>query len=247
MTRILVWDLPTRLFHWLLAGSFLTAFSIALTTHDDGALFPVHMLLGLVVAFMVVLRLVWGVVGSVPSRLASFAWNPADLVAYVKEAFSGGKIRSWIGHNPGSTWAAAVMFACALGLAGTGLLMSQGFEAVEEVHEVLAWTMIAAVGVHLAGIAWHTLRHREVIALSMVDGRRLGDPAHAIASARPLMGVAFLALTGAWAGGLVSAYDPATSSLDLPIVGTLTLGEGEEHEHGGYGGHEEEEEEEEEE
>jgi cytochrome b len=242
MTRILVWDLPTRLFHWLLAGSFLAAFAVAVTTDDDGALFPVHMLLGLVVAFMVVLRLVWGVIGSRHSRFSGFAWNPKDLVAYLKEAFSGGAGRLWAGHNPGSTWAAAVMLACALGLAGTGLLMSQGSEVAEEVHEVLAWTLLATVGVHLAGIAWHTLRHREVIALSMVDGRKRGDPAEAIASSRPLAGLAFLGLTGAWAGGLVTSYDPADSTVTLPLIGELTLGEGEEHGHEGHGGEEEDEE-----
>jgi cytochrome b len=229
MTRILVWDLPTRLFHWLLAGSFLAAFAIATTTDDDGRLFPVHMLLGLVLAFMVVLRLGWGLVGSRPSRLGSFALSPSALVGYLRESFTGGR-RPWTGHNPGSSWAAVVMFACVLGLAGTGVLMSRGFEAVEEVHELLAWTLMGAVGVHLAGIAWHTLRHREVIALSMVDGQRLGDPAQAIRSARPVVGLVFLALTGAWAGGLVRSWDPATGTVTLPVLGApLTLGEGGEH------------------
>ena len=67
------------------------------------------------------------------------------------------------------------MFACVLGLAATGILMSNGLEAVEEVHEVLAWTMAGAVGVHLTGIALHTLREREPIARSMVNGRRMGE------------------------------------------------------------------------
>jgi cytochrome b len=234
MTRILVWDLPTRLFHWLLAGSFLSAFAIATTMDDEGRLFPVHMLLGLVAAFMVVLRLVWGVIGSRPSRLSELALKPADLFAYVRHAVTGGGSRRWSGHNPGASWAAVVMFACILGLATTGILMSRGFEAAEEVHEVLAWTMMGAVGVHLAGIALHTLREREPIALSMVDGRRLGTDREALASARPLVGLVFLALTGAWAGGLVRSYDPAAGTVTVPVLGAhLTLGEGGEHEDGG--------------
>ncbi|MCK6502128.1 cytochrome b/b6 domain-containing protein [Myxococcota bacterium] len=227
MTRVLVWDVPTRLFHWLLAGAFLPAFVIALTTDDDGRLFPVHMLLGLVAAFIVGLRLLWGVVGSRPSRLSSFALRPSDLWAYARGAITGGARRLWTGHNPGASWAALVMFACVVGLAASGILMSRGVEAVEEVHEVLAWTLMGTVGVHLAGIVLHTLREREVIALSMLDGRRVGAPGDAIASPRPIAGLAFLALTGAWTGGLVQSYDPATSSVVVPVIGAqLLLGEG---------------------
>lgn len=235
MTRILVWDVPTRLFHWLLAGAFLPAFVIALTTDDDGRLFPVHMLLGLVAAFIVGLRLLWGVIGSRPSRLSTFALRPTDLLAYVRGAVTGGARRLWAGHNPGASWAALVMFTCVIGLAASGILMSRGVEAVEEVHEVLAWTLMGTVGVHLLGIVLHTLREREVIALSMLDGRRRGADSDAISSPRPVAGLVFLALTGAWTGGLVRSYDAATSSVVVPVVGaTLLLGEGGEgHGHGG--------------
>lgn len=64
MKRILVWDLPTRLFHWLLAASFIAAFTIANVVDDDSATFVVHMLLGAVMSAMVVQRVLWGVVGS---------------------------------------------------------------------------------------------------------------------------------------------------------------------------------------
>lgn len=85
---------------------------------------------------------------------------------------------------------------------------------------------MGTVGVHLAGIVLHTLREREVIALSMLDGRRVGAASAAIASPRPVAGLAFLALTGAWTGGLVRSYDLATSSVVVPVVGArLLLGE----------------------
>ena len=224
MTRILVWDLPTRLFHWLLAGSFLSAFAIATLTDDDGALFPVHMLLGLVVAFMVLLRLVWGLVGSRHARFTSFAWRPAELATYLRDAVAGRAGRAYPGHNPATTWAVAVMLACALGLGATGLAMSSGSEAAEAVHEVLAWILLGTVGAHLVGIAWHALRHRENIATSMVHGYRRGDPGAAIASARPVAGLVFLALTGAWAGGLARGYDPAAGTVTM-LGTTIALGE----------------------
>lgn len=225
--RVLVWDLPIRLFHGLLAGSFLAAFAIALTTDDDGALFPLHALLGLVMGFMVLLRGVWGLVGTTWARFTSFAWSPAALLDYLREAVSPGAARRWVGHNPASSWATAVILVCTLGLGATGIAMGRGSEAAEEVHEILAWTLLATVGAHLAGIAWHTLRHREPIALAMIDGRKVGEPGAAIRSARPLAALAFLALTGAWAGGLASGYDSATATVTLPVAGArIVLGEG---------------------
>jgi cytochrome b len=232
MARVLVWDLPTRLVHWTLAGSFLGAFVIAAGGEDEGALFPVHVGLGLVAAFVVGLRVVWGVIGSTPSRWSAFAWSLDDLAAYAREVLGGGPIRRWVGHNPGSSWVAALVFAGVVGLAVTGVLMSWGSEAAEEVHEVLAWSTMATVGVHLAGLAWHTLRHREPIGLAMVDGRREDEPRIALSSARAVPALVMLVLTGAWAGGLARGYDPAAGTIRVPVLGLTVGGEGE----GGEGG-----------
>lgn len=64
MARVLIWDLPTRLFHWLFAGGFRAAVFIAIVIGEDGALFPYHAIIGLTIALMVILRLAWGVAGT---------------------------------------------------------------------------------------------------------------------------------------------------------------------------------------
>lgn len=236
MKRILVWDLPVRLFHWLLAGAFLGAFLIANLVDDESALFTAHMWLGGIAAFMVVLRILWGLLGSRHARFTGFDLRPSSLLAYLKGL--GRNARRWVGHNPATSWAALAMFAIILGLAYTGANMSSGGEAFEEIHEVLAWSLVAIVGVHVAGIVWHTVRTRENIALSMVDGKKEAEMSAAIPRAHALTALAFVALTGLWAGGLYDGYDPATRTVTLPVVGsTLQLGEGEdeEHEHGEAG------------
>ena len=235
--RILVWDLPVRLFHWLLASSFLGAFVIANFVDDESSLFALHMLLGGVMAFMIVLRVVWGFVGSRYARFRSFAFGPRALLEYVKGALSG-KGERHMGHNPGSAFAVFAMLLLSLGLAVTGVFMSRS-EAFEEIHEVLAWAMIVVVGVHVAGIVWHTLRHKENIALSMIDGHKEGEPAAGIGSSHAVVALAFLGLTGLWAGGLYSGYDGTRSEVTLPLVGaTMRLGEGEhDGEHGKKGEH----------
>lgn len=230
MRRILVWDFPVRFFHWILAISFVIAFAIANFTSDHSPVFAIHMLLGGMMAFMVLLRLVWGFIGTKWARFSTFEVNPKELGAYIKGAFTSGE-KSYTGHNPGSSLAAIIMFVLILGLATTGIMMSNGGgEAVEELHELLAWTMIFVVGIHLLGIAWFTVRNRENIAKSMIDGRKVGDPAGEIPTARVGYGVVFLLLVGLWTAGLINGYDATSGQLTVPLTGqTIQVGEGTEH------------------
>lgn len=230
--RILVWDLPTRLFHWLFAGCFLGAFTIAQVVDDEDRAFTLHMLLGGVMAFLVLWRVVWGFVGPAHARFASFAFGPRAVMDYMRGALTGTGERH-VGHNPGSSVAIFLLLVLALGLALSGAFMARGGEALEEAHEVLAYAMIAVVGVHVAGVVWHTIRHRENITRSMLDGHKVGRPSDAIGSARPVAAGLLLALAGLWTWGLVRGYDPAAHQVTLPLVGmTLRLGEGDEHEQG---------------
>src|SRR5690554_5829023 len=80
MKRILVWDLPVRLFHWILTVAFVVAFLIALNVGHRTPVFAVHMLLGGIAAFMVLLRLVWGFVGTRWARFDSFVMRPREMV-----------------------------------------------------------------------------------------------------------------------------------------------------------------------
>ncbi len=225
--RLLVWDLPVRLFHGLLAVAIVAAFAIATLVDDDGALFPWHMLLGAVGAFLVVLRVVWGFVGSRYARFGSFAFGPSSVFAYVKGIFTGGGERH-VGHNPGSSVAIFAMLALTVGLAVTGVAMSGGDGVAKELHEVFAYSLIGVVGLHVAGVVVHTLRRRENISLSMVDGRKAVEPAKAISSSHPLVALALLGLTAVWSATLVRGYDPATKSVGLPGLGArIALGEAE--------------------
>ena len=158
MKRILIWDLPTRLFHWLLAGSFIAAFTIANVVDDDSATFAVHMLLGAVMSLMVVLRVLWGFIGSRYARFGSFAFGPSDLLAYLKGTVSG-EGKRYVGHNPGSSVAIWAMLALTLGLGVSGSLMSTN-EVFEEVYEILSYALLVVVITHVLGVLLHTLRHR---------------------------------------------------------------------------------------
>lgn len=235
MERELVYDLPTRVFHWCFAGLFAAAFTIAQTIDDDSVVFSWHMLAGLTVGFLVLLRVAWGFTGTRHARFADFVLNPVELVRYFA-AILGGAKRRWAGHNPASSWAALTMMTLALGLVTTGWLMSSGDkETFEDFHELFANAFLVVVVLHVAGIVLHKLRHGEMLALSMLDGRKAAVPAgEAIASGRNAVGVLFLALAAGFVLVLWNNFDPGERVLRLYGT-TLQLGEVEDsgwmHEH----------------
>jgi cytochrome b len=232
MRNQLVYDLPTRLFHWLFAGLFSTAYLIA-NTADESPIFPWHMLAGLTLGVVVVLRVIWGFIGTRHARFTSLCLSPQALFSYIKGIFTGEK-QLWAGHNPASSWAAIIMIGLALGLGVTGYLMTSSGNAgaYEDIHELLANTFLAVVLLHIAGVVLHVVRHRDGFSLSMVDGHKQQVPTdEVIASSRPAVGVVFIAIVAAFAVTLVRNYDAATQSLNL-FGTTLQLGENEANEQG---------------
>lgn len=228
MRRSLVYDLPTRVFHWLFAGLFLTAFVIAKTIDDESPIYSWHMLAGLTLSFVVILRIVWGFLGTQHARFSGFALNPFDLLAYLKGIVSGDK-RTWAGHNPASSWAAIAMMLMALGLGVTGYLMTSGpnKEDFEDIHELLANGFIIVVIMHVAGIILHTMRFKEMIGLSMVDGKKENVVANdTISSVHNGIGIVLIALVVAFGLNLFKNYNSQTQSLNL-FGTTLQLGENE--------------------
>ncbi len=241
MKKISVYDLPMRFFHWLFASLFIAAFAIAKTVDDESPLFSYHMLAGLTIAFLLVLRFIWGFAGTAYARFSSFKLNPIELIRYFKDAVVM-KTKSYPGHNPASSYAAVVMFACAIGLAVTGILMSSGGEndGLEEIHELLAYIFLISVIIHVAGIVFHHFRHRDSLWSSMLDGKKkTSSDAPGIASTRPAALLLFAILFASWLGYMINNYDSGTQTLNL--LGTkLSLGESEnESEPGSEVGHEE--------
>ena len=228
MRQQLVYDLPTRLFHWLFAGLFLTGFVIAKTIDDDSIWFSYHSMAGLTLGFVVLLRILWGFIGTQHAKFFNFALNPQDLVGYFKGMLAGDK-RRWAGHNPASSWAAISMMLMALGLAVTGYLMTSGSdkETFEDIHELLANGFIIVTILHVAGLVLHTLRHKEMIGLSMVDGKKAEVGAsETIASSRSAIGILLIGLVVTFGIYLFKNFDSQTRSLQF--FGTsLQIGENE--------------------
>lgn len=194
-TRILVWDIPTRLFHWLLALSFAGAY----LTAESESWRLVHVTLGYTFGGLILFRLLWGLIGTRHARFADFAFGPRRVLAYLRSLLSGSPDHH-VGHNPAGSWAIYAILLSGLGVAlsGYALYMDIGGETFEEVHEVLANLALGIVVVHIAGVLVSSVLHRENLPRSMVtgykDGRGNGEAAQGIGRAHAGVGVALAGL-----------------------------------------------------
>jgi cytochrome b561 len=123
------------------------------------------------------------------------------------------------------------MFALILGLGGTGVAMANGYEETfEDIHELLANGFVVVSLLHVAGVILHSVRHRDLIGLSMMDGKKMNIPnGQTIHGSRAMAALVFLVLIASFAGYLGRNFDGTHRTLNL-FGNTLQLGESEEEE-----------------
>jgi cytochrome b len=207
MNKILVWDLPVRIGHWLLVG----AFALAWLTSESEEWRLVHAFAGGTVVGVVLFRLLWGIVGTRHARFASFLRGPGAAFEYLgsllrHDAHDGAS--RYAGHNAAGGWAIIALLGLGLLTGITGWLTYQDAlpglanfdgEVFEELHEGLAAAMLMVAALHVGGVIVGSLAHRENLVRAMFTGRKLGRPDEAIAGVRPLAAVALLGWVAACA------------------------------------------------
>jgi cytochrome b len=177
-----VWDLPTRLFHWLLAAAVLTALGTG--WWGDGAL-AWHMRCGHVVLALLLFRLMWGLVGGHWSRFASLIYAPATLLHYVRGHARAGDHLD-VGHNPlGSLSVFAILGLLAVQvMTGTvaddeistrgplnGFVSNALALSATSWHKAYGkWSLITLVVLHMAAIAFYLLRRHHNLITPMLTG-----------------------------------------------------------------------------
>jgi cytochrome b len=193
MQKILVWDLPVRLGHWLMVGGF----ALAWLTGDSETFRLVHVFAGATVLAVATFRLPWGVIGSRYARFRDFVHGPAAVRNYLLSVLRL-QPAEHLGHNPAGGWAIVLLLGLGIltGLAGWATYSDLGGHWLEELHEGLATTMLAVVVVHVAGVLTGSLLHGENLVRAMVNGYRRGSPEAAIRSARPLAAALLLVWVG---------------------------------------------------
>jgi cytochrome b len=188
--RILVWDLPTRIFHWSLALSFTGAF----LTCESERLCNIHMLCGYTVLGLIFFRLVWGFVGTRYARFSEFVRSPACVIRYLLQLFKG-RAKHPVGHNPAG--AVVILLLLLLGIAssisGWAVYEEIGGDWLEELHDYASYSMLAVVFVHIAGVLVTSYLQGENLIGAMITGRKPGNANQAISGNKAV--IAMLLLT----------------------------------------------------
>jgi cytochrome b len=197
MRSIKVWDLPTRLFHWLLVLAVAVAYVVS-SGRPAGTVFLIHVSCGYLVVLLLLFRFVWGFVGGQYARFAEFVRSPDDTAAYLRGLVFG-KARRYLGHNPAAGIMIVLLLATltlivvsgllAEGVTGgagplAGLLPLDVARTIGGLHKLFGNLILVLVGVHVLGVIVESLLHRENLAAAMVSGRKTaGDGV--VADARP--------------------------------------------------------------
>ena len=214
--KILIWDLPTRLFHWLLV---LAIVALVVTGKAGGSWMEWHGRLGLLVLGLLVFRLLWSVMGSTYARFAGFFPTPAKVAAYLRGQWHAP------GHNPLGACSVLALLAVPLFQALTGLVANDDIAFVGPLYDLVGrdlsnlatrWhllavnVLLALVALHVAAILFYAHIKKDNLVKPMVLGWK--DSAHG-ESAR---GGGWIAFVVALALAVLAVYGASGAWLPEP-------------------------------
>ena len=179
--KVLVWDLPTRFFHWLLLLCVILSF---VSGNIGGNAMRYHMLSGYVILALLIFRLIWGFAGSRTSRFVAFVKGPAAVLSYIAANFNKNDTPH-LGHNPLGGWSIIAMLADLFVQVGTGLFASDDILAqgplygwvgretanlLSGIHLANRFVLIALIAVHIFAVLFYTIVKRDNLIRPMITG-----------------------------------------------------------------------------
>lgn len=210
--RIRLWDLPTRLFHWLLVLAVIAA---VVSGQLGGNLIELHGKIGLAIVGLIAFRFVWGFAGSTYARFAQFFPTPAKIKVYLKGEWRG------LGHNPlGGLSVFSLLFLLTVQVV-SGLFANDDiafvgplFELVDKslsdrlsgIHHLFSNVLIALVVMHVGAVIFHGRVKKDDLVKPMLTGWKEGVPGEpakgggvvALVVALVIAGLAVYGASGAW-------------------------------------------------
>lgn len=215
--RVLVWDLPTRLFHWSLAAAVCVSVGTGLTSHMTW-----HLRSGYAVLTLVVFRLLWGLFGSESARFARFLRSPAAALRHLRHLMRAEPDHETT-HNPAGGWMVLVLLLIVLAQALTGLCANDGVMTAGPLANVVGddWSdtlthwhaailkplLFIAVGAHMFAVLLYFLAKGQDLVLPMITGRKsLPATVRPPAMRHPMLALVLLAAiaVGVW---YLSSFD----------------------------------------
>ncbi len=179
--KIAVWDLPTRLFHWLLVVLVAVSFT---TAKIGGNAMQYHEWSGFAILNLLVFRIIWGFVGSRASRFSDFVKGPAAVWRYATALVKGSSAR-FIGHNPLGGWSVLALLLALLIQAATGLFANDDIvtegplyrwvskpvsDWLTDIHQLNRYLILVLAAVHVLAVLFYLVAKHENLIKPMITG-----------------------------------------------------------------------------
>jgi cytochrome b len=179
--RMRVWDLPVRIFHWILVALIVTLWISAIR-----GWMTVHYVCGVTTLVLVLSRIAWGFIGSTTARFSDFAAAPARVIAYLR-ALRSGDDSAHAGHNPAGGWMVLTFLLLILAQAALGLFANDEFDfkgplaewvsgkrsdLLTRVHVFLFDAILVCIWLHLCAISFYALVKRDNLIGPMWHGAK---------------------------------------------------------------------------
>ena len=207
-----IWDVPTRVFHWMLvlcfAGAWLTA--------ESERTQLVHMTLGYCAGALVLWRVLWGMVGSRYALFRDFVRSPAAALRYLRTYLPGSHVapRRYLGHNPAGAWAVVSLLVLMASSVATGWwsYQSSAPDLAGELHELLTHALLLLIALHVLAVVATGRLHGENLVRAMWTGRKRALPQEGIGSAHRAIGLGLGLAVCALAWALYSGRLPGLTT-----------------------------------
>jgi cytochrome b len=186
-TKVRVWDIPVRVFHWSLV---LCITGLFITAQLGGNWMEWHKKLGFIVLGLVSFRIVWGFAGSYHARFANFVRGPQTVIGYFKGLLKN-EAPHFLGHNPMGALSVVALLASLLFQAVTGLFANDDIllegpyagavskatsDFLTKLHHLNSDLLLILIGVHLAAIAFYFFKKKENLVKPMLNGEKMANP-----------------------------------------------------------------------
>lgn len=183
MAKKLIWDLPTRLFHWLLVLS-ITAQYVTAELLENAMQW--HFYVGYFTLGLILFRLIWGVTGTRYARFRQFLWGPVSVAAYAR-SLPDRNAKAHAGHNPLGGWAIVAMLLLIGAQGVSGLFLTDDVfldgpyrHLVDETRQNMANTvhhtgfdiLLIIIALHLIAIAFYSFYKRQSLVPAMLHGMK---------------------------------------------------------------------------
>ncbi|QWE19388.1 cytochrome b/b6 domain-containing protein [Polynucleobacter corsicus] len=174
---IMVWDMPVRVLHWLLVICFAGAW----LSSESESWILIHYAFGYTACLLVLIRLVWGLIGTRYARFSQFLKSPRAVMEYFMAMLRGHPHHD-VGHNPAGGLVMFTLMLLILLIGFTGYLSVKEFlgDFVSEAHEVFASLALGLVIIHIIAAIGMSVIERQNLVRSMVNGKKQGMPEQGI-------------------------------------------------------------------